>query len=592
MTIDPDQVARALDGSDAAIASDDAPPAGQGPADPMDDFGPSELAGEDASVDADVVRRCAAFDHSDTDNARRLLAHFGADLVVVAQEGVAGGDWASWSGTHWDLAGGAAGAARIAQRLGGRIALEAACLEHTPQEAEARSAARGFSRDDKSEAASSARAAARDAEKALKARRTARWRFAVTSKNVGRMRATLEAAAPHVRRPSEDFNADPHLVACATHTLRFVEAGADPDTDGRTLLWRIDACQGHRREDLITACVPYAWTAAPANAAALDLAGLDALPATLSPKWTAFLTRLLPDKHVRRTVRAYCGASLLNVPLQRIMFHYGAGANGKSVFLETLTRVLGESFAIGLPPESIAGEGQRGAGAASPDIARLFGKRMVRVLEMPEGKPLHEDLVKRLTGGEKFPVRSLFKGYFEFVNRAKPHMSGNGFPTIDGTDHGIWRRMLVVHWGVTIPEGERREFEEVVSEFVAEGEGILVWLAAGALDFLQGGLPIAPAIFAATEQYRRDMDPIGEFLTACVREEAGGAVQARSMHRAYVAWSEANARRAKSETKFGKELSKRLTREARKGVNYYLDVILHDVPTPPPPDAPPIGDDW
>jgi len=562
--VDPEAIARRLTGEDGldGFAGGDAQ--GDAHGDPFDALGPSDRAAAAAEVEDSVVARCALLDHSDTDNGERLRAHFGGDIVVVAQEGVAGGDWAGWTGAFWDLAGGPALAARTAQRLGGRIALEAGFLAFTPEEARAVKTAREFSGDDDSEPAKKARAAGVAAEKALEARKAARWRFAVTSKNSGRMKNMLECAAPHLRRAADGFNSDPLLVATLTHTLRFRRGAADPDTDGRGDLWEIEASAGHERAHWITALVPHAWR-----------------PGAACPLWTAFMLRLLPDPEVRRTVQAYCGASLLNVPLQRIMFHYGAGANGKSVFLEVLTRVFGDSFAIGLPPESITGDGQRGVGAASPDIARLFGKRMVRVLELPEGKPLHEDLVKRLTGGEKFPVRSLYKGYFEFVNRAKPHMSGNGFPTIDGTDHGIWRRMLVVHWGVTIPEGERREFEEVVGEMVAEGAGILQWLAEGALDFLKNGLPVAPAISAATEAYRKDMDPIGEFLGECVRARDGGTISARQLYEAYKSWSMANARRLRTEAKFGREAPKHLRRERRAGVQVYIDCELHGVPARP-----------
>lgn len=551
--------------------------------DPNDALGPSDLRENHDGVDQNVVRACAALDHSDTDNGKRLRNHFGRDLVIVAQEDVPGGGWAVWAGTHWDMAGGVARSHMLAQRVGGLIALEAEFLQHTPPEAEAIALAEatpklrapGKDAGDEERAAYGKSCAIHDAaayaEKALKARKTARWKFAITSKNKARYENMLAAAAPHLRTPAEAFNADPYLVACLSHTLRFarVDTGeADPDTDGRTNLfaWRVEAIADHRREDLITALVPHAWTAE-----------------AKAPLWRAFVEKMLPDEAKRRTVQQFSGASLLGVPLQFLMFHYGLGANGKSVFLETLTRILGDSFAIGLPAESIVGGKDRGAGAASPDIARLFGKRMVRILEIPEGKPLQEDLVKRLTGGERFPVRNLFKGFFEFVNRAKPHMSGNGFPTTDGTDYGIWRRLLVVHWDQTIPPEERREFETVVSEMVAEGPGVLAWLVEGALDFLLNGLVIAPAIKAATDKYQRDMDPIGEWIAECLVAQAQPEdfEFARDLFDCFTAWCETNAKHARSETKFGREIGKRFNKEKKGGRQVYVGAkIRSDAPRP------------
>ncbi len=40
------------------------------------------------------------------------------------------------------------------------------------------------------------------------------------------------------------------------------------------------------------------------------------------------------------------------------------------------------------------------SGGASPDIVRLYGKRLLRVKELPEGEPLRENLVKELTGAK------------------------------------------------------------------------------------------------------------------------------------------------------------------------------------------------
>ena len=538
--------------------------------DPCDDLGPSDA--DNSGADPNVVARCASLDHSDTDNGKRLIAHFGRDLIVMAQGGTSGGDYLGWTGTHWDLDGGLARATMAAQRVGGRIALEAAHLDYTPDESKAIKAEAPFSGDDERDEARAARAKAQAARKALKARQAARWRFAVTSKNKGRYTAMLDAAAPHLRRAPDDFNADIYLVATQTHTLRFVREEDPGSGEVPVYVARAEASAEHRREDLITALVP-----------------VDYDKAATAPKWQAFLDECLPNKDVRRTVQQYSGTGLLGVLLQRLMFHHGFGANGKSVFLEVLTRLLGESFAVGLPAESIVGTGERNAGGASPDIVRLFGKRMVRVLELPEGAAVREDLVKRLTGGEKFPVRTLFKGYFEFQNRATPHMSGNGFPKIDGTDNGIWRRMLVVHWSVVIPEERRRDFEEFVGDLLTERAGILNWLIEGALDYLTNGLVISPEIATATASYREDMDPIGRFVTDCVEAAAGEHVGARTMYEAYKSWCMANALSPRFETKFGLEMKKRFVKDEKR-TRSYLDCRLHDVPARPDAAAKPPDD--
>lgn len=564
----PDPLAATLAAALAAPASTVIPDEGE------HDAGPSDMHEE--AIDLDVVRACAGFDHSDTDNGQRLLRHFGRDLLVVAQEGVAGGDWAVWSGKHWDLAAGAARAAMTAQRLGGRIGLEAGFLDHTPQELKAIEKGKPFTRkkkDELSQDEQDLRQAAIDAVRALDNRKRSRRSFAVTSKNAGRIANLLAMAAPHLRRHPDDLNANPLKVACATHTLAFAtEPDLEcPEPDEVRLQAVLSATEGHNRDDLITGLIPVAYD-----------------PGAKAPKWLAFVGEFLRDPEKRRTVQQFAGLGLLGIPVQMLMFHHGSGANGKSVFLETLCRLLGDSIAVALPAESISGGGERSAGGPSPDIARLYGKRVLRVSELPPGKAVDIELIKRLTGGERMAVRSLFKGYFEFLPRAKAHWSGNDKPRLDGQDYATFRRLLLVHWDVTIPVERRRDIEVVVNEFLAEGPGILNWLIDGALDYLTGDgkqpqLYIAPSVSADTEEYRQQNDPIGQFLEACVVTDAMERVQASAVFDAFRTWCEVNGRYVpKTGSGLYKVMGARFGKPKEiRGRQHYEGVKLHNVPDRP-----------
>ncbi|WPP05492.1 phage/plasmid primase, P4 family [Methylocella tundrae] len=551
------------------------------------ELGPSDS--DARQVDAGALIRCCELDHSDTDNGKRLLAHFGSELRVLKQGDAKTPSYAAWVGTHWDIDCGNLYAHAVAQKLGGRIGLEADVMAQTPFEekiiAEADQADDDLAALEKRKAEWSdedvARArvlkrlvdegdAARDA---LKKRKIARRKFAVSSKNKSRIEAMMICAAPFCAVEPDDFNKNPFLFSTRKHTLEFVrEKDLEcPDPDVERMKVRLDVRDGHRREDMLTRFVPLAYK-----------------PKAECPRWLAFLDEFLPDASVREFVQTFSGLGLIGRTVQLLVFHYGSGANGKSVFLETLMRVLGP-LAVGLPAESITGQGDRSAGGASPDLARLYGARALRVLELPADKPLHEDLVKKLTGGEKIPVRTLFKGYFEFTPIFSCHMSGNGYPRIDGTDNGIWRRMAVVHWPVTIPEEKRREFEDVLADFAPEYPGILNWLIEGATRFIESGLHMPDSVRAATAEYRSEMDPISDFIADCVSEAPGQYLTARTMYEAYVSWSMANAKKPIFETKFGRVMKTKFER-TKTGVRRYLNCQLHDVPYRP--DAEPRNPDW
>jgi putative DNA primase/helicase len=531
------------------------------------------FANYEARPGESVVLEASALDHSDTDNAERLRLYFGRDLTVMAQSGIkTGGQYLVWTGNSWDLDGGNSAANIIAQRVGDLIKAEADVLAATPEESKAINAMIDAKRELQAidaagdrEEARSRRAACDDkieagmmALAALADRKKKRRQHAVTSKNAGKIEAMLNGLLHHLRRPPDDFNRDPMLVVTETHTLRFLKT---VDAAGKVTA-KVDARAAHDRADLITAMIPLAYD-----------------PAATCPKFVASMERFQPESDRRRTIQQFTGIGLLGVPIQKVMYHYGTGGNFKSVFLEVITRTLGDAFAIGLPAESVSGREQRSAGQASPDLERTFGKRMLRVLELPDGQPLQAPTIKKLTGGEKWPVRTLYRGYYEFQPRAKTHMSGNSLPHYDGSDGGLRRRLMLVEWPVTIDEAEQRDFEEVVAEFMTEAPGILNWLIAGALDYLQNDLFIAKSVVDLTKEQTEEMDPIGQFFRDCVKADPGGAgVQARRMYLAYEAWSKANAKRVRSENKFGRELKKLCRRDDTGAVHIYQDVRLHDVP--------------
>ncbi|ODM71692.1 hypothetical protein A6X20_07055 [Bradyrhizobium elkanii] len=585
----------ARDDVDPAPPSASPPPSPPGAANPSETLAssssfspdpPASSAGEEgeaqtlAQIEKEAADRekamsdCADLDHSDTDNGKRMIRYFGDKLLVRKESGKADAwAWICWADTHWNIEDGPSMAAILAQQVGDIIMEEARFIAPTPPEKtaiDAGKAARGALKaitdpDEHPVEVAELEHQIKEGDVArasVSKRRASRRKHGLATKNRGRMGAMLDCAGPHLRRSPDDFNADPMLVATRTHTLRFAQAPdlECPDPDVTRLKWACEALAEHRRSDLLTGVVPVKYDR-------------DAD----CPKWRANMERFQPNEAQRRTVQQFAGLGLLGKPIQRVMFHYGTGGNFKSVFLETVTRVLGDSFAIGLPTESIVGGSDGSPGGARPDLERVFGKRMLRILELPSGVSLKADLIKKLTGGEKWPVRTLYKGFFEFVPLAKTHMSGNDYPQFDGSDGGMRRRLLVIEWPVKIAEEEQRDFDIVVGELMEEAPGILNWLIEGAIDYLENGLVVSEETRANTEDYFDEMDPTAMFIRDCVNITPGESVGARNMYQAYKAHCEANARRPIFETKFGRIMKKKFKRDDKR-THKYLDVSLHDVP--------------
>lgn len=581
---------------------------GAGEAEARNPGTPSPAGGEPvaaiaAETDPDlaVVEFCAEFDHSDTDNGKRLKLHFGDDLLVVAQEGAKTAKYVVWTGTHWDVATGGQKAKALAQRLGDRIAAEVAFIKPNPYEQMIIDQSEEARKKPEAERTAAEKKLVAMAEKALEAhgkRVKRRLDHAVTSKNVAKINAALECIAPHIMRKPDEFNADKWMVAVENATLRFertmtkrrnprhVSLEDTPDapefidvcTD-----FRLKVIEGHRRRDLITGIVPVRYDAK-----------------ARCPLWDAFIASKLPDPDVRKLVQVSSGLGLLGITVQYLFFHYGNGANGKSVYMETLCRLMGEA-AVTLPSTSIIGEGGS-SGSASPDLVRLYGKRLLRVKELPEGEDLRENLVKELTGGETVTARDLFSGYMDFEPKFIAMMSGNGYPRISGTDDGIWRRMAVIHWPRQIAKEDRREFQDVVASFEPEYPGILNWLLEGIAIYLREGLVIPEAVVQATQEYRDDMDRTAGFVARCILRDADATpISGKDLYQAYCDFTIDQGGKPMNNTAFGRAMQKKFEKDRASGIVLYRGIRLVNVPagqgSPPqgrfdapfPDDFPPDG---
>jgi putative DNA primase/helicase len=528
-------------------------------------------------LDPEKLGQCAAEPQNDTGNARRLIAWFGEEFLNV---NIGEGQHAAlglhaWTGTHWSMEGGTHAVQRFAQTVAERIVAEADVLAASEREIEVFKAAKAARKKAKDgELTPEELATVEEADKLRKVlgkRRADRRKFGLSCGNTARLNGMIAQALPHKTVQPDALDADPLAFNVLNGTLRAVPTH-DPECPD-------DGCTG--------ACGRKLWTMRldPHNPADLiaKLAPVIHDPKAKAPKFIAFIERCQPKEAVRRFVRAFHGLAMTARTEQVFVLNYGTGANGKSTFMETIARLFGD-YAETLPAEALTGQGQRRGDQATPELARLTGKRLVRCAELPRGESFRENTIKMVTGGDTMPVRHLHGRFFDLIPVFKAEGSCNEKPEIGGVDEGIWRRVKLVLWEVMIPLGERRPMAEVMAEFDAERSGILNWLIEGLLDYLHNGLIVPREIQEATESYRADMDPVGEFINACVHhgeDFKDKEVGARDMFVAYVAWCHANSVKPYKHKSFGLILPQKGIAKIKGRLVKYIDCELHDVPEDP-----------
>lgn len=277
------------------------------------------------------------------------------------------------------------------------------------------------------------------------------------------------------------------------------------------------------------------------------------------PRWEQFLNDIFDgDRELIRYVQKAIGYSITASDSEQMLFFAcGDGSNGKSTFFETIAGCLGD-YTANAQPQTFLVKGQ--SNNINSDLARLKGARLVTVPEPQEGARLDEGLVKQLTGGNRITARKLYAEEMEFKPDFKIWFETNHRPIIRGTDRGIWRRITLIPFTVTITPA--RVDKSLKYKLMREYSGILAWMVEGALAWQREGLGKRPAcIEDAVADYRNEMDVFSAFLSECT--QPSGEVSSGDLYRAYVDWARESNEYVMSATKFGRECGKRF--EVKKG---------------------------
>jgi len=156
-----------------------------------------------------------------------------------------------------------------------------------------------------------------------------------------------------------------------------------------------------------------------------------------------FFADILPDQHTREYVLKFLGTCLQgHVPDEKFYIWTGSGGNGKSLTIKLLLDSLGDYGTI--IPVSLLTRKRAASNVASPELAKLKGKRFCVFQEPENDDVIQVGLMKELTGNDKIQARALYGAPVEFYPQFKTLLACNKLPEIPSTDGGTWRRIRVV----------------------------------------------------------------------------------------------------------------------------------------------------
>ena len=295
------------------------------------------------------------------------------------------------------------------------------------------------------------------------------------------------------------------------------------------------------------------------------------------PTWKSFLEAVFDGDHdVIDFLQRAIGYSLSGSVAEQVLFILvGTGANGKSTFLRTIMQLMGD-YGTSLPMQTLME--QKHGGNQTNDLASLHGKRFVSASEGEASQKFAESKMKLMTGGDRIICRNLYKDFFEYDPQFKLWLATNNLPSVSGSDEAIWRRIRVIEFPVSIaPEKQDRELATKLS---GELSGILNWATAGYQGWRKIGLAPPAQVLNATKSYRTENDEITQWIEARCDVGDGFTSSMKDLFASYMEWCENSGVQYKSDTNFGRELSRKKFEPVRRGAGMFRrGIALKDAPS-------------
>ena len=192
-----------------------------------------------------------------------------------------------------------------------------------------------------------------------------------------------------------------------------------------------------------------------------------------------------------------------------LIIAYGGGANGKSTFWNTVSRVLG-TYSGKLSAETLTVGCKRNV---KPEMAELKGKRLIISSEMEEGMRLNTAVVKQLCSTDEIFAEKKYKAPFAFTPSHTLVLYTNHLPKVGANDDGIWRRLIVIPFNAKI---EGNNDIKNYADYLYENAGgyILKWIIEGAKKAIDADFKteLPQVVKDAIQAYREDNDWLGHFI--------------------------------------------------------------------------------
>ena len=323
----------------------------------------------------------------------------------------------------------------------------------------------------------------------------------------------------HIRRLSyvdrNALNADPDLLVVKNGIIRLTDRALLP----------------HSPKAFITIGVPVTYTS-DAKCPSIDL----------------FFSQIVKNDDIA-LLYELCGWCLdRKSPIQKLFFLLGAGANGKSTFLNLLRRFLG--------PENCSAASLQSLADNRFTMAQLADKLANVFPDLPASGIRDSATIKGLTGSDVMQAEHKFEKPFNLQNTAKLIFSANKAPRLSEDSDAIWRRLVIVNFPFQFM-GSNADSQLIDKLTTAEELSGLLNAALEALQRLrqQKTFTVSESMADIRRQYLLNSNPVPIFIEERCDRDIKSLVAKDDLYDAFLQFCEDTGTNILGKKSFGARLN-------------------------------------
>ena len=283
------------------------------------------------------------------------------------------------------------------------------------------------------------------------------------------------------------------------------------------------------------------------------------------PRWDNFLNEMLPNKTHQLLLHQYIGYTFTNhLKLEKALFLYGDGGNGKSVVQEVITKLLGKENTSSVSIGKLTKD---------PNTIILIEGKLLNYCSENE-KTLDITMFKTLVSGEPVLGKKLYSDVRTVSNYAKLMFNMNSLPDIKDESQSFVRRLLILKFD----KKPKRVDPELHFKIIADELGGIFNRVLSAMTVLLKDKKFVyyKELDETLNQYKYENDVVQQFIDEV--HETGfpnGPKKVSEIHTFYVGFCVRHQESRLSLTSFAKELIKKGYKKIQKndGSYYNLQVV-------------------